>query len=55
MADAEMELDRLEQIFGRDNTYVELQNAGLDDPAAGARPAAAGPRREARPAARRDG
>ena len=33
MGDAEMELDRLEQIFGRDNTYVELQNAGLDDPA----------------------
>ena len=30
MSDAEMELDRLEQIFGRDNTYVELQNAGLD-------------------------
>ncbi len=30
MGDAEMELDRLEQIFGRDNTYVELQNAGLD-------------------------
>ena len=28
--DAESELDRLEQIFGRDNTYVELQNAGLD-------------------------
>ena len=27
MGDAEMELDRLEQIFGRDNTYVELQNA----------------------------
>ena len=25
-----MELDRLEQIFGRDNTYVELQNAHLD-------------------------
>jgi DNA polymerase-3 subunit alpha len=28
--DAEAELDRLEQIFGRDNVYVELQNAGLD-------------------------
>jgi DNA polymerase-3 subunit alpha len=27
--DAEMELDRLEQIFGRDQVYVELQNAGL--------------------------
>ena len=25
-----MELDRLEQIFGRDNTYVELQNGHLD-------------------------
>ena len=30
LSDAELELDRLEQIFGRDNTYVELQNAGLD-------------------------
>ena len=30
MGDAEMELDRLEQIFGHDNTYVELQNAGLE-------------------------
>ena len=30
LGDAEMELDRLEQIFGRDNTYVELQNAGLE-------------------------
>ncbi len=30
MGDAEMELDRLEQIFGRDNTYVELQNGHLD-------------------------
>jgi DNA polymerase-3 subunit alpha len=28
-ADAEAELDRLVQIFGRDSTYVELQNAGL--------------------------
>ncbi len=27
--DAEEELDRLVQVFGRDNTYVELQNAGL--------------------------
>jgi DNA polymerase-3 subunit alpha len=27
--DAEAELDRLTQIFGRDNVYVELQNAGL--------------------------
>ncbi len=29
-ADAAAELDRLAQIFGRDSTYVELQNAGLD-------------------------
>ena len=29
-SDAEAELDRLAQIFGRDNTYVELQNVGLD-------------------------
>ena len=29
-SDAEAELDRLVQIFGRDNVYVELQNAGLD-------------------------
>jgi DNA polymerase III subunit alpha len=29
-ADAEAELDRLEQIFGRDKVYVELQNAHLD-------------------------
>ena len=29
-ADAEAELDRLEQIFGRDRVYVELQNAHLD-------------------------
>src|SRR4029077_17292820 len=28
--DAEAELDRLEQIFGRDRVYVELQNAHLD-------------------------
>src|SRR5438876_5717597 len=28
--DAGAELDRLKQIFGRDNTYVELQNAHLD-------------------------
>src|SRR5881398_1911392 len=28
--DAEAELDRLAQIFGRDNVYVELQNAHLD-------------------------
>ena len=29
-ADAAAELDRLAQVFGRDSTYVELQNAGLD-------------------------
>jgi DNA polymerase-3 subunit alpha len=28
--DARADLDRLAQIFGRDSTYVELQNAGLD-------------------------
>jgi DNA polymerase-3 subunit alpha len=28
--DAAAELDRLAQVFGRDNTYVELQNAHLD-------------------------
>ena len=28
--DARTDLDRLAQIFGRDSTYVELQNAGLD-------------------------
>ncbi|MBA2461698.1 MAG: DNA polymerase III subunit alpha [Actinobacteria bacterium] len=28
--DARTDLDRLAQIFGRDNTYVELQNAGLE-------------------------
>ena len=27
--DAEAELDRLEQLFGRDNVYVELQNGGF--------------------------
>ena len=29
-SDAAGELDRLAQVFGRDNTYVELQNAHLD-------------------------
>src|SRR5438552_12983172 len=28
--DAAGDLDRLAQIFGRDSTYVEIQNAGLD-------------------------
>src|SRR5438105_1254318 len=28
--DAAADLDRLAQIFGRDSTYVEIQNAGLD-------------------------
>src|SRR5215210_5188528 len=31
--DAEGDLDRLAQIFGRDSTYVELQNAGLAEQA----------------------
>jgi DNA polymerase-3 subunit alpha len=30
LSDAEGELDRLAQTFGRDNVYVELQNAHLD-------------------------
>jgi DNA polymerase III subunit alpha len=30
VTDAAAELDRLAQVFGRDNTYVELQNAHLD-------------------------
>jgi DNA polymerase-3 subunit alpha len=30
VTDAEGELDRLTQTFGRDNVYVELQNAHLD-------------------------
>jgi len=29
-ADAAADLDRLAQVFGRDSTYVEIQNAGLD-------------------------
>jgi DNA polymerase-3 subunit alpha len=29
-ADAASDLDRLAQVFGRDSTYVEMQNAGLD-------------------------
>src|SRR6266480_3502193 len=28
--DAAADLDRLGQIFGRDNTYVEIQNAGIE-------------------------
>jgi DNA polymerase-3 subunit alpha len=28
--DARSDLDRLAQVFGRDSTYVEVQNAGLD-------------------------
>jgi len=31
--DAAADLDRLVQIFGRDSTYVEIQNAGLDEQA----------------------
>jgi DNA polymerase-3 subunit alpha len=30
VSDAHAELDRLAQVFGRDNVYVELQNAHLD-------------------------
>src|SRR5471030_2684236 len=30
VSDAQGELDRLAQVFGRDNVYVELQNAHLD-------------------------
>src|SRR4030095_6690441 len=30
--DAEAELDRLAQIFGKDNLYVEIQNAHLETP-----------------------
>ena len=29
-ADAAADLDRLAQVFGRESTYVEMQNAGLD-------------------------
>ncbi|HUF01359.1 MAG TPA: DNA polymerase III subunit alpha [Gaiellaceae bacterium] len=29
--DAHADLDRLVQVFGRDSTYVELQNAGLEE------------------------
>src|SRR5690242_11642576 len=29
-ADAAADLDRLVQVFGRDSTYVEMQNAGID-------------------------
>jgi DNA polymerase-3 subunit alpha len=32
-ADAAADLDRLVQVFGRDSTYVEIQNAGLDQQA----------------------
>jgi DNA polymerase-3 subunit alpha len=32
-ADAAADLDRLVQIFGRDQTYVEIQNAGLEQQA----------------------
>ena len=30
VSDADAELDRLAQVFGRDNVYVELQNAHLE-------------------------
>jgi DNA polymerase III subunit alpha len=32
-ADAAGDLDRFVQVFGRDNVYVEIQNAGLDEQA----------------------
>src|SRR6188768_3516666 len=32
-ADAAADLDRLVQVFGRDSTYVEIQNAGLQEQA----------------------
>jgi DNA polymerase-3 subunit alpha len=32
-ADAASDLDRLVQVFGRDSTYVEIQNAGLEQQA----------------------
>src|SRR5512133_634568 len=32
-ADAAADLDRLVQVFGRDSTYVEIQNAGLSEQA----------------------
>ena len=32
-ADAASDLDRLVQVFGRDSTYVEIQNAGLSEQA----------------------
>ena len=49
--DAAADLDRLAQIFGRDSTYVELQNAGLARAGAG-EPAARRARRRDRAAAR---
>ena len=52
-ADAAAELDRLAQIFGRDSTYVELQNAHLDVQQRLV-PGAGGARREVRAADRRD-
>ena len=62
-ADAAADLDRLVQVFGRDSTYVEIQNAGLAEQArinpqlaklaAGHRPPARRDRRRALPAPRR--
>ena len=52
-ADAEAELDRLEQIFERDRVYVELQNAHLDVQQR-INPHSGRARREARPADRGD-
>ena len=53
-SDAEAELDRLAQIFGQDNTYVELQNVGLEVQQAAFR-ALPGARRAPAAAARGDG
>ena len=51
--DAEAELARLVEIFGRDSVYVELQDAGLAG-AAGGEPQARRARRSDRHPARRD-
>ena len=51
--DAHAELDRLAQVFGKDNVYVELQNAHLDVQAR-ILPQLVAARRGGRPADRRD-
>ena len=52
-ADAAADLDRLVQVFGRESTYVEIQNAGLGRAGAD-QPAAREARAGHRPPARRD-